>query len=502
MLRQCTLTIILCLLQITGMAQDSLLYRPLSIPETYSTIDGALKIIERQTGLSFSYNTGLFDRKKEVFLAAENDPLIDVLKKVFSDPELEFSLIGRHIAIYKPYKAASANPVRTDSVYYFMVNGKVLDNDTKQPLPFSSVYLVGKTTGTISNEEGEFQLKLSSMDITEILRISCIGYKYFSAPVASLINTNQNYFLETDVISIQEVIIRKMSPVMLLLEANKSIRNNYHNEAAILTSFYRETIRRGNRFTMVSEAVLENYKSGYRSVTPDRVKILKGRKNEDFSSDDSLILKLKAGLSTMLMLDVVKNIPDFLTGESLQDYRYRLADIVVEDGHDQYVVEFLPLENSPERAFYSGRIIIDIKDMAFRWIEFEVNPSDLDLATERFIVRKPPNVVVKTLKANYKVAYRKLGNKYYLHMIMCETGFRIRNRRQLSGAIYNTRLETVITEIDTVNVSRIPVRESARPYEFFTDQVGSYDEAFWGEYNFIAPDESLENALRRLMKNQ
>jgi hypothetical protein len=253
---------------------------------------------------------------------------------------------------------------------------------------------------------------------------------------------------------------------------------------------------------MVSEAILENFKTGYHSFAPDRVKILKGRKNEDLSRSDSVILKLKAGLNTMLMLDVVKNIPDFLTGESLSDYHYRLADIVVEDGRDHYAVEFSPRENSPERSFYSGRIIIDINDMAFKWVEFQVNPTDLDLATERFIVRKPPNVVVKTLKANYKVAYRKHGNKYYLHMITCETGFRIRNRRQLSGSIYNTKLETVITEIDTVNANRFPLRESARPYEFFTEQLGSYDEAFWGEYNFIAPDESLENALTRLRKNE
>ena len=38
--------------------------------------------------------------------------------------------------------------------------------------------------------------------------------------------------------------------------------------------------------------------------------------------------------------------------------------------------------------------------------------------------------------------------------------------------------------------------------EFFVDQVGAYDESFWGEYNFITPDESLENALVKLNKAQ
>ena len=367
-------------------------------------------------------------------------------------------------------------------------------------MSFSSVYLVGRTKGTISNDEGEFQLKLSSADLSETLSISCIGYKNFKAPVSTLVNTTNNYFLENDVVPIQEVIIRKMSPVMLLRSAMNKINHNYSSNPAVLTSFYRETVRRGNHYSMVSEAALENYKSGYKSMAADQIKIIKARKNEDFNHGDSVMLKLKAGLNTMLMLDVVKNVPDFLTGGNLDDYVYRLTDIVVEDGEDNYVIEFEPKPGSPEDVIYSGRILIDIRDMAFRWVEFQVNPAQLDQATDQFIIRKPANLVVRALKASYKVSFRKSGNKYYLQMIRCETEFKIRNRRQLSGSIYNTRLEMAVTGIDTVNVNRFPQRETARAREFFADQVGKYDESFWGEYNFIKPDESLENAIAKLSR--
>jgi hypothetical protein len=251
---------------------------------------------------------------------------------------------------------------------------------------------------------------------------------------------------------------------------------------------------------MVSEAILQNFKPGYHSSAVDRVKIIKGRKNEDVSRNDSVVLKLKAGLNSMLMLDVIKNIPDFLTGENTADYHYRLADIVVEDGRDHYAIEFNPKAGTLNEAIYSGRILIDNNDMAFKWIEFQVNPVHLELATQQYIVRKPPKMIVKLLEANYKVAFRKTGSKYYLHMIQSETQFRIRNRRQLSGLVYNTKLEMAVMDIDTLNVSRFPQRETAKPLEFFTDQLGAYDESFWGEYNFIAPDESLEKALVRLRK--
>jgi hypothetical protein len=483
-------------------AQDSLLNRQVTIHETQCTLEAAIKIIELQTGLSFSYNSGLFDRRKEVTISASGESLMNVLVRLFDDPTLNYGIIGRHLVVYRPVKTQTINPESSvDSVYYFTISGKVFDRDNRQPLPFSTVYLVGKTVGTISNEEGEFQLKLTSGELSETLSISCMGYKNFSSPVSALINTNQNYFLETDIISIQEVIIRKVSPELLLRNANARIKDNYPNEPAVLTSFYRETVQRGIKYTMVSEAILDIFKSGYKNMSSDKVKIVKGRKNEEINREDSVMLKLKAGLSTMLMLDVVKNMPDFLTGESLSNYHYRLSDIVVEDGRDHYAVEFTPTEGAAE-TIYSGRILIDINDMAFKWIDFQVNPAQLEQATRQFIIRKPTHLVVKALKANYKVAFRKTGNKYYLHLINCETSFKIRNKHQLTGTIYNTNLEMVVIDIDTVNVNRFSQREVAHPYEFFSDQLGVYDESFWGEYNFITPDGSLENALAKLKKAQ
>lgn len=495
--------IFLCsfLWMISTKAQDSLLYQQLTIPATKCTVNEALEIIGEITNLSFSYNSNLIDKRREIVLEARDQTLYSILNGLFKDPTLNYSIIGRHLVIYRSYKAEAIDPEsKTDSVSYFVIRGRVLDKETEVPVAFSTIYLVGKTTGTISNEEGEFQLKLGRKELPEEVRISCIGYKTFSSPVSQLVNTTRDYFLEPDIVPIQEVIIRRISPLILLENANRQKSANYPRDPAVLTSFYRETIQKGHQYTMVSEAIIHHYKTGYQNQLPDRVKIIKGRRNDNVSPRDSLILKLKAGLNTMMLLDVVKNIPGFLTGEESMYYHYKLADIVIEDGRDHYAIEFSPKPDSPEDIIYSGRIIIDRDDMAFKWVEFHVSPEFLNKATGLFIVRKPPHLAVRALKANYKVAYRKTGSKYYLHLIQCETGFRIRERRQLSGSTYTTRLEMGVMDIDTVDVNRFSQRESAKPLEFFTEQLGEYDESFWGEYNFITPDESLENALSRLRK--
>ncbi len=419
-----------------------------------------MQLIEGRTGLSFSYNTDIINKKKIVSLPGGTDELIHVLDLIFSDPLLKFSIIGRHIVVYKAEHTVSANPEKPkDSVYFFEIRGRVLDKTDRQPLPYTSIYISGKAIGTVTNDNGQFLLKLHSKYLMDSLIVSCIGYKLIKAPVTSFLSEVKDYLLKPDVISIQEVIIRKISPVNLLQSATQAVYENYPHEPAILTSFYREMIKKGSRYMMVSEAILENFKSGYgRSAGSDKVKILKGRKSQDPGTKDTVILKLKAGLSTMLMLDVVKNMPDFMTGENTEDYDYKMSDIVVDNGREQYAIEFSPRKGA-SNTFYRGRILLDVRNLAFTWIDFYVDPEKLEMATNNFIVKKPPNLKVKVLKADYKIGFRLTGGKYYLHIIECETEFRIKDRHQLSGTIYRTGLEMAVTEIDTIDVSRFKSRK-------------------------------------------
>jgi len=497
---------VLLMFSMTGLsnlaAQDSLLTQRITLADTTCSFETALKVIEIHTGLSFSYNSGLVNKKKIISLNAHQEELIQVLRRTFDNPLLNFSIIGRHIVVYLSEKVISSNPdTRKDSVYFFVIKGRVIDKTNFDPLPYSSIYLAGKGIGTVSNNDGQFLLKLNSKYLKDTLSITCIGYKQIKAPVYTLINANRDFLLKPDVISIQEVIIRKINPVNLLQSAIEAVSENYPHKPVILTSFYRELIKKGNRYMMVSEAILENYKSGYQSGGSDQVKILKGRKSTDVSPKDTILLKLKAGLNTMLLLDVVKNMPDFLTGENLQYYDYQLADIVVDNGRDQYAIEFSPKAKSME-VYYSGRILLDVRNLAFTWVEFYIDPQKLNAASDNFIVRKPPNMKVKVLEANYKIGFKPMGNKYYLNLIQCGMEFRIKEKRQFSGSVYNTSLEMAVTDIDTLNAERFKIREAARLNEFFADQIGEYDDSFWGEYNFISPSESLEDALVKLSKSR
>jgi len=491
---------LVCLFLLTGsvaIAQDDPLETRISLPDTSLTIGELLNIAEKVTSLSVSYNTSTIDRRKKITITATESSLKDLLASALEDPTLEIKTVGRHLVIYRPLVAESADPANNSAaISYFEIRGRVFDKALNQPLAFANIFLSGTSTGTISNQEGEFILKLDGIHINDTLNISFIGYKTQARPVSLLVNTERNYYLETEVISLQEVIIRKITHQNIIAMFISNIGNNYPSVPALLTTFYRETIKKGNRFMIVSEALLEIFKRPYGNFdTPDQIKIIKGRNSQDLSREDTLVLKLKAGLNSMLLLDVVKNLPSFVTEQEKYDYIF--SDIVVEDGRENFAVDFSPSRYAAD-AYYTGRIYIDIDDYSLKKAEFSIDPSKLDDATRLFVLKKPPGIQVKLTKASYEVSFRSLNGKYYLYHISSNTGFMVKRARQLVGSTYHTLVEMVVTGVDTSGIQRFSNREVARTTDFTDSQFQGYDEGFWGEFNFLKPEDPLERAAGRL----
>ncbi len=54
------------------------------------------------------------------------------------------------------------------------ITGKVVDAETKEPLPYASIGIIGKPIGLISNEQGEFDFHIPSEMRNDILVISML----------------------------------------------------------------------------------------------------------------------------------------------------------------------------------------------------------------------------------------------------------------------------------------------------------------------------------------
>jgi len=377
--------------------------------------------------------------------------------------------------------------------------GKVIDNTTKKPVVFANVYLIGSSLGIVTNSEGEFVLKVPVTEMNRKVGFSYLGYNNKVIALTDLKEKDNVIRLDISAVSLDEVVIRTDDPIELLRMAMRRVNENYKNDPEMLIGFYRETVKQNRSYVAVAEAVLDVYKGSYNSIMDfDRVKIYKGRKSEDVKKMDTLMFKLQGGPRTSFMLDVVKNPGELLAEDYVENYNFRFAGFASIDGRDNYVIEF---DQKPyvEMPLYKGRIFLDTKNMAFSRLEFSLSTQALQLADNGLVRKKPMDLKVDVLGADYLVNYRILNDKWYLNHVRSELVFKCEWKKKRYNATYTTGLEMVVTDRDTININKSKYKDQTKISDIFADQVNTYkDENFWGEYNYIKPDESIESVINKL----
>ena len=86
------------------------------------------------------------------------------------------------------------------------VRGKVIDADTKEPLPFVNVTFLNTNTGTTTDFNGKFQLETKWAG--EELQASFVGYISLVKKINLGSNQTINFELKTTSVNLQEIIVR------------------------------------------------------------------------------------------------------------------------------------------------------------------------------------------------------------------------------------------------------------------------------------------------------
>lgn len=388
---------------------------------------------------------------------------------------------------------------KQDTVMYKAYQGKVIDAKNKKPVVFANVYLDGSSIGTVTNSEGEFLLKIPKNVKKDVLGIAYLGYKNELIPLKNLTSENNVIALEPSPIPIEEVIIRTSDPLKLIMTAIRNIKNNYPNNPEQQVGFYRETIKQNRNYVEVAEAVLDVYKSSYMDDFDfDRIKIYKGRKNQDVKKMDTILFKFQGGPKTAFLLDMVKTPGNLLYEDMLEYYNFELTGITKINDKESYIIEF-DQKSNVDYPLYQGRIYLDVKTLAIAGVDFRFSEKGIEKAGAELVRRKPVSMRLDVESGNYLVNYREINGKWYLNHVRSELVFKCKWDKKLFSSTYTTMLEMAVTDRDSEKVNKFRFKEAAKMSDVFSDQVNYFaDEDFWGEYNYIIPDESIENAISRL----
>ncbi|MGL5273838.1 MAG: carboxypeptidase-like regulatory domain-containing protein [Phocaeicola sp.] len=386
---------------------------------------------------------------------------------------------------------------------YFMLTGKVRDQQTKKVLVNANVTVRGTNVGTITNSDGVFSIKITEEYLDGKLQVSHLGYVNSEADISASKN-ELLIWLTPYTNMLKEVVVFGGDARTLVQEALKKIPVNYAPKENMLTSFYRETVQKGKRYISISEAVMDMYKSPYSTadVRMDRVKITKGRKLVSPKSGDTLAVKMLGGPTLAVYADFVKNPESLFDHHHLDYYMYTMEEPVSIDNRMQYVVSFQPKVQLTYPLF-SGKFYIDTERLSISRAEFSLDMTNKMIATKAMLYKKPVGLHFKPQELTFLITYKEREGNNYLYYIRNTVRFKCDWKRRLFSSAYTILTETVVTDREEENVEKIPAKEAFTDKQIFTDRIHEYWNAdFWGNYNIIEPTESLEHAVDRLKKRR
>ncbi|TLF45647.1 carboxypeptidase-like regulatory domain-containing protein [Maribacter aurantiacus] len=173
------------------------------------------------------------------------------------------------------------------------VRGKILDVETKEPIVFATVRILGKAKGIITNMDGSFRLPIEFREAGESIVISSMGFTKKEYALQNLSPKDVNIiYLEPGVLGLSEALVtakkrRRLSAAQILRRAIKAIPMNYPTREFAAIGYYRDYQLRKNEYVNMNEAFLEVVDEGFGSndYSNSKIRIYNFQKNQDFKQD-------------------------------------------------------------------------------------------------------------------------------------------------------------------------------------------------------------------------
>jgi hypothetical protein len=138
--------------------------------------------------------------------------------------------------------------------------------------------------------------------------------------------------------------------------------------------------------------------------------------------------------------------------------------------------------------------------MAIARVEFSMNVEDRDNANSYFVKRKPSNLKMDVISASYLVNYKEIQGSWYFDYSRTEVKFIAKWAKKWFKNTYTITSELAVTDISNTE-RKIEAENRIRPKDIISNKVKDFtDENFWGSYNIIEPDESIENVISRIIR--
>jgi hypothetical protein len=395
-------------------------------------------------------------------------------------------------------KASQRAVTIPDSLNYVQFKGYVIESDSRKALGFATLTLEGANLSTVANSDGEFLFKVPIVNQDGNVIISYLGHKDKIIKLSTLKRDRNRIELELSSVTLSTVSVHPKDPDMLMKAILSRRSENYNQEQNKMTVFYRETIKKNKTYVSLSEAVLDVYKQPVLSGRMDQAEISKARKNTDYTRLDTVTFKLQGGPYTSLMLDIMKNPEEIFTDDMIGNYQFTIENITKIGERLMYIIDF---QQHPyiEEPLYFGKLYVDLETLAVLSATFSLNVSDKAKASDLFIRKKPAGAKVYPTEATYQINYREKDGRWTFGYSRAEIVFKIEWKKRLFNTHYASTIEMAVTDWEKVKNAK-PVDRLKLSVVMMDEVSGFADPDFWGVYNVIEPEKSIDQAIRKIQK--
>ncbi len=388
-----------------------------------------------------------------------------------------------------------------DPTNYNEFKGSVLDSESNRPLVSATISVNNTNISTVTNDEGKFLLKVPKDVANNKITISHLGYRDKIIELSEFKGKSMKIKLDLSIIELSEVSIDPRDPEALIRAVMKKKGTNYLSDNTIMTAFYRETIKRRRSYVSLSEAVVDVYKNPYSSGKTDIIKLFKARKSADYKKLDTLTVKLQGGPTSTLYIDVMKN-PDILFSDDLiKRYLFSFDNSTKINDRNIYVLNFKQRPTIEEPMYY-GKLYIDAETLAMTKAIFSLNTENREEVSKMFVRKKPRNAKVYPTEATYNIDYREKDGKWYYGYGRIDLTIKINWKKKLFNSVYKLNVEMAVTDWKkNLDNETLKPRDRLKSSVVIADEASGFsDPKFWGEYNVIEPEKSIESAIKKIQK--
>ena len=355
-----------------------------------------------------------------------------------------------------------------------IVSAKVVDKETKEPLIFATVGILGKPIGTITNMQGDFDFYIPAEYRNNNLVISILGYNNYEAPAWTLLDTKSFVIeMEKSTTVLQEVVVTdSLAGGEILHIALSRIEQNYPMTPHLVDGFYRDIKKIGGEYISLLEAAVKIYDEDYKAPRNkfklrERVALLEVRRSLGYSNKFTAYFDEDNLLEDLLLHNNVRY-RQFPEEEVFFESLEREKDSYY-NGHEIFVVS--------HRKEYKLVIYIDKKTYGIVHLEYENNQQE--------IIGKKRGLVSKFVNLKRVIDFKEYDQKMYLNFLAVDSKINWYDAKT-NELKFETELhqQLLINDINPVPEERIGTTEKMRSYGLQYQDL-PYNKKFWENYNVI-----------------